>query len=144
MGVGPRGQEWDMHVLWYGPGADPGSIDPWLRPGQSSNAYYRTWPVKPDADGKKPGALYYDNPRVTELLDKAKIESDPEKRKAYFQEIDCIWNQELPSFTTVAASNMAAKTPRLQGLDWANMAALGQPSRIWRPGDLWIWAQAPK
>jgi len=34
---------------------------------------------------------------------------------------------------------MAAKTSRLQGLDWANMAALGQPSRIWKPGDLWIW-----
>jgi ABC-type transport system substrate-binding protein len=140
-GQGPRGKEFSFNVLWYGPGADPGSIDPWLRPGQSSNAYYRSWPEAPDADGKKPTAPYYNNPRVTELLDKAKVESDPEKRKAYFQEIDCIWNQELPSLTTAAASNMVAKSPRLQGLDWAQMAALGQPSSIWRPGDLWIWDQ---
>jgi len=139
MGEGPRGKEWDFHVLWYGPGADPGSIDPWLRPGQSSNAGYRTWPGRPGPDGKKPDAYYWENPRVTELLDKAKVEADAEKRKAYFQEIDCIWNEELPSFTTVAPSNFAATSPRLQGLDWANMAALGQPSALWKPGDLWVW-----
>jgi len=138
-GQGPRGKEFSFYVLWYGPGADPGSIDPWLRPGQSSNAYYRSWPEKADASGKKPTAPYYNNPQVNELLDKAKVESDPAKRKADFQQIDCIWNQELPSLTTAAASNLAAKTPRLQGLDWANMAALGQPGMVWQPGDLWIW-----
>ncbi len=143
-GLGPRGKEFSFNVLWYGPGADPGSIDPWLRPGQASNAYYRSWPEKEGADGKKATAPYYNNARVNELLDKAKVESNADKRKAYFQEIDCIWNQELPSLTTAAASNLAAKSPRLQGLDWANMAALGQPSLIWHPGDLWIWAQAPK
>lgn len=140
MGEGPRGKDWDFHVLWYGPGADPGSIDPWLRPGQSSNAGYRTWPVRPDANGVKEGAWYWDNPRVTELLDLARVESDPAKRTAYFQEIDCIWNQELPSFTTAAASIMGAKSQRLQGINWQDMAALGQPSTF-RPGDWWVWEQ---
>lgn len=140
MGEGPRGKDWDFHVLWYGPGADPGSIDPWLRPGQSSNAGYRSWPGRPDADGVKKDAWYWENARVTELLDLAKVESDPTKRTAYFQEIDCIWNQELPSLTTVAASIMGAKSRRLQGINWQDMAALGQPSTF-RPGAWWVWQQ---
>ena len=140
MGEGPRGKDWDFHVLWYGPGADPGSIDPWLRPGQSSNAGYRSWPARPDAAGVKEGAWYWENPRVTELLDLAKVESDPAKRTAYFQEIDCIWNEELPSLTTVAASIMGAKSSRLQGINWQDMAALGQPSTF-LPATWWVWQQ---
>ena len=46
----------------------------------------------------------YENPRVQELFALTAKETDPEKRIKYFQEMDCIFNQELPVFTTAAPS----------------------------------------
>ena len=137
-GEGPRGKEWDIHVLWTGPGADPGFIANGLL-ADSGNYYTRTWPFKPGADGKKPNAPLYDNKRVVELLGLGKLEMDPAKRTKIFQEIDCIWNDELPAITMAAASNMVGKSLKLQGLDWAGMAALGQPYVVYRAEKLWIW-----
>ncbi len=137
-GEGPRGKEWDIHVLWTGPGADPGFIESGLTPG-NSNYHTRTWPFSPGADGNKPNAPEYENKRVTELLAQGKAEMDDAKRVKIFQEIDCIWNDELPAITMAAASNMAGTSTRIQGLDWASMAALGQPYMIYKPGNLWIW-----
>ncbi|NLE43471.1 MAG: hypothetical protein GX620_02015, partial [Chloroflexi bacterium] len=87
------GRNWDFHVLLYGPGADPGTIDTFMLPNSTSNWGYRSWPFYPDKDaGKKLDAWIYDNPRVNELIAMAQKETDPEKRKQYYQEVDCIWN----------------------------------------------------
>ena len=83
----------------------------------------------------------YENARVSELFALTAKETDPEKRTKYFQEIDCILNQEIPFFTTAAPSFILSKSPRLQGVDWQNGASLGQWMQMYRPGDLWLWQQ---
>jgi ABC-type transport system substrate-binding protein len=141
-GEGPRGKDYDFHVLLFGPGTDPGAIAPFLTPGSNSNFGYRTWPFEPDpTTGLKPDPWYYDNPRVTELLDLAASETDPAQRAEYFQEIDCIWNEELPAFMTASPSFVAGKSQRLQGLDWQENAGLGQWTQMYRPGDWWVYQQ---
>ena len=62
-----------------------------------------------------------------------------EKRKEYFQEVDCIWNEEMPIPTLVAASYMAARSERLQGVDWQTWAGMGKYTLMYKPGDWWIW-----
>jgi ABC-type transport system substrate-binding protein len=141
-GEGPRGKDWDIHVLLFGPGTDPGGVTPFLLPDSKSNWGYRTWPFTPDPNtGKKVDAWVYDNPRMTELLGLASAETDPEKRKEYFQEIDCIWNEELPAFMTASPSLVAAKSNRLQGTDWQENAGLGQWTQMYKPGDWWLFEQ---
>ena len=83
----------------------------------------------------------YENARVSELFALTAKETDPEKRTKYFQEIDCILNQEIPFFTTAAPSFILSKSPRLQGVDWQNGASLGLWMQMYRPGDLWLWQQ---
>jgi peptide/nickel transport system substrate-binding protein len=139
-GEGPRGKDWDFHVLLFGPGTDPGAVVPFLTPGSNSNWGYRSWPFPANPDtGVKDDAWYYDNPRVTELLELQAVETDPEKRKEYFQEIDCIWNEELPAFMTASPSFVAAKSTRLQGVDWQENAGLGGWTSMYRPGDWWLF-----
>jgi ABC-type transport system substrate-binding protein len=141
-GQGPRGPDFDFNVLLYGPGVDPGACTPWLTPDSPTNVGYRGWPFRPDPDtGLKPDPYYYDNPRVAELLVLAAEETDPEVRKTYFQEIDCIWNVELPSLMTASPSFLIGTSTRLQGLDWQTNAALGTWTTMYRPGDWWIWQQ---
>ena len=66
-------------------------------------------------------------------------ETDPAKRTKYFQEIDCILNEEIPYFVTAAPSFVLSKSKRLQGVDWENGASLGWWMALYRPGDLWLW-----
>jgi len=140
-GEGPRGKDWDFHVLLFGAGTDPGGVAPFLVPG-TGNWGYRTWPFVPDqASGLKPDPWYYENPRVIELLDLAAKATDPEQRKAYFQEIDCIWNAELPAFMTASPSFVAGKSIRLQGVNWQENAGLGAWTEMYKPGDWWLWQQ---
>ena len=69
-GNGPRGKDWDFHVLLFGPGADPASLAPFLTPGNAANWGYRSWPFPPNPDtGRKDDPYLYDNPRVNELLE---------------------------------------------------------------------------
>lgn len=140
-GKGTRGTNWDLHVLMTGPGADPGNITPFVKSDAGSNFGARGWPTfwetfKPDPDG-----YIYKNERVDELLAQGMKETDFEKRKAIYQELDCIYNQELPAISTVAPADLMAKSKRLQGVDWANWAAVGQTNNagLFRPGDWWIW-----
>jgi peptide/nickel transport system substrate-binding protein len=139
-GEGPRGREWDYHVLIFGAGAEPGHVTPYLLPGSAYNFGYRNWPFPVDREtGLKPDPWYYENTRLTELLGLASTETDSEKRKEYFQEIDCIWNEELPALMIASAPFVAAKSKRLQGLDWYENATVGNLDVMYRPGDWWIW-----
>ena len=87
-----------------------------MLPDSRSNWGYRSWPFQPDAEsGAKEGAYVYDHERVTELVLMAQQETDPDKRKEYYQEIDCIWNEELPALTTASPSMVIAKSPSPAG-----------------------------
>jgi len=83
----------------------------------------------------------FDNPRVQELFALTAKETDPEQRTKYFQEIDCILNQEIPYFTTASPSFILSKSKRLQGVDWENQAPLGWWMALYKPGDFWLWQQ---
>ena len=141
-GVGPRGPDWDFHVLLFGAGADPGSGDGFLLPDSKGNWGYRASPIVPDAaTATKKGAWIYDNPRVNELVLMAQKETDPEKRKGYYQEIDCIWNVEHPAFATASPSFLIGTSLRLQGLDWQTNAGVAHWTRMYKPGDWWLWVK---
>jgi len=139
-GDGPRGKDWSFHVLLFGPGVDPGGITPFMLPDSRGNWGYRSWPERPDpTTGEKSPEWVYDNPRVNELLDLAAKETDPQKRMEYFQEIDCIWNVEHPALVTASPMFLAAKTDRMQGIDWQTNAELGLWTSMYRPQDWWVW-----
>jgi ABC-type transport system substrate-binding protein len=141
-GEGPRGRDWDFHVLLTGPQADPGTILPFIDPDSGSNFGYRGWPFDTDpASGVKEGAWIYNNERIAELVPMAISESDPQKRIEIYQEIDCIWNQEFPAMSTASPSYMVAKTKRLQGVDWPTNAGLGAWTSMYKVGDWWLWEQ---
>ena len=139
-GSGTYGKEWDFHVLLFGPGADPGSILPFISEDSTSNVSYRSWPEKPDATtGLKPTAEYYTNPALPDLIAQAEIETDPQKRIEIYQQIDCIWNEELPAFMTASPPFVVAKSQRLQGVDWQSNAGLGFWTKMYKPGSWWLW-----
>ncbi|MBX3012156.1 MAG: ABC transporter substrate-binding protein [Caldilineaceae bacterium] len=141
-GRGERGRDWDFHVLLFGPGADPGGILPFMTEDSTSNWGYRSWPEAPDAGtGLKPTAEDYTNPALPALIEQAKIESDPQKRIEIYQQIDCIWNEDLPALMTASPSFVAAKSVRLQGVDWQTNAGLGIWTKMYKPGSWWIWEQ---
>ena len=115
-------------------------MEPFLIPDSTANWGYRNWPFPPDPEtGKKEGVWYWENPRVTDLLAQAKVELDEEKRTKMFQEIDCILNEEFPTFHTAAASLVHGKSPRLQDVDYVAMSAAGQYASLWGIWDWWIW-----
>lgn len=138
-GNGPRGQDWDFHVLLFGPGVDPGGILPFITEDSNTNWAYRSWPVSPNAEGVKEGVVRYTNPDLPALIEQALVETDPDKRIEIYQQIDCIWNNDLPAFMTASPSFIAARSTLLQGTDWQNNAGLGHWTRMYRPGDLWVW-----
>jgi peptide/nickel transport system substrate-binding protein len=138
-GNGPRGKDWDFHVLLFGPGVDPGAILPFITEDSGANWGYRSWPFAPNADGIKEGAVRYTNPELPALIEQALVETDPDKRIEIYQQIDCIWNNDLPAFMTASPSFLAAKSIALQGADWQNNAGLGKWTNMYRPGDWWVW-----
>ena len=136
-----RGTDWDLHVLATCPGADPGNIAPFVKSDATSNFGARGWPTfwttfKPD-----PAGYIYKNAKLDELIVQGMKETDFEKRKALYQQVDCIWNEELPAITTIAPADLMASSKRLQGVDWNNWAGVGQTNNagLFRPGDWWIW-----
>jgi ABC-type transport system substrate-binding protein len=138
-GSGPRGKDHDFHVLLFGPGVDPQHMGAFVKTDADSNYWLWGLPEEPNPDtGKKEGPVY-DNPRIVELFDLAAAETDDAKRTELFQEIDCIWNEEWPFLATAAASFISAKSTRMQGLDWDNLAGLGNWTQMYKPGDWWIW-----
>ncbi len=137
-GRGPRGKDWDYHVLLFGPGSDPGNPAAFVDPTSTANWGYRTWPEPPGADGRKKPGWVYDNPKMTELFKQGARESDPAKRTAIYQQIDCIWNEEMPAIPIASPSFMIAKSTRMQGVDWQNNAGLAQWTSMFKPGDWWI------
>ena len=139
-GNGPRGVDWDFHVLLFGPGADPGVILPFITPGSGTNWGHRSWPEAPNPEtGLKDNAVYFEHPDLPPLLEAARSETDPDARVEIYQQIDCIWNETLPAFQTASPSFLAARSQFLQGTDWQNHAGLGFWLRMYRPGDLWVW-----
>lgn len=140
-GKGPRGKDWDFHVLLFGPGADPGTPESFVDPKSTSNMGYRTWPESPAANGKKNPGWVYDNPKMTDLFKQGREESDPQKRIAIYQQIDCIWNQEFPAYMFASPSFVLAKSTRLQGLDWPTNASIGLWTSMYKPGDWWLSAK---
>jgi peptide/nickel transport system substrate-binding protein len=137
-GKGPRGENWDFHVLLFGPGSDPGTPESFIDPNSTSNWAYRSWPEPPGPDGRKKPAWVYNNPKLLELYQQGKTESDPQKRIPIYQQADCIWNEELPCIMIASPSFMIAKSKRLQGVDWQTNAGLALWTRMYRPGDWWI------
>ena len=139
-GNGARGQDWDFHVLLFGPGVDPGGILPFITEDAGSNWGHRSWPENPNPDtGNKENAVRYTHPDLPGLIEQALAETDPEARVAIYQEIDCIWNHDLPAFMTASPSILAAKSNLLQGVDWQSNAGLAIWTRMYKPGDMWIW-----
>ncbi len=139
-GNGPRGQDWDFHVLLFGPGADPGGILPFITEDSGANWGYRSWPEAPNPEtGVKDNAVRYTSPELAALIEQARVETDPQARIEIYQQIDCIWNEELPAFMTASPSFLAARSNMLQGTDWQTNAGLGFWLRMYRPGDLWVW-----
>jgi ABC-type transport system substrate-binding protein len=137
-GKGPRGKNWDFHVLLYGMGADPGTPEAFVDPKSTSNWGYRTWPEEPDASGKKHPAWVYDNAKMSALLVQGRQESDPTKRAAIYQQIDCMWNQDLPCLMIASPSHMIAMSTRLQGVDWQTNAGIGEWTTMFKPGNYWV------
>jgi len=143
-GDGPRGTDWDFHVLLFGPGADPGGILPFIDPDSDGNWARRSWPENPDPEtGRKENAAPYENPGLPELIAQARVETDPQKRIEIYQQIDCIWNEDLPAIMTASPAFVAGRGLRLQGLDWQNLAGLGFWTKMYKPGDWWIWDIEP-
>jgi peptide/nickel transport system substrate-binding protein len=139
-GNGPRGQDWDFHVLLFGPGADPGAILPFITPDSTTNWGYRSWPEAPNPEtGLKDNAVYFQHPDLPALIDAARIETDPATRVDIYQQIDCIWNEYHPAFATASPSFLAARSQYLQGTDWQTNAGLGFWLRLYHPEDLWVW-----
>jgi peptide/nickel transport system substrate-binding protein len=139
-GNGARGADWDFHVLLFGPSADPGVILPFITPGRGENWGYRSWPESPNpATGRKDNAVDYTNPALPALIEQALVETDPAARTEIYQQIDCIWNEDLPAFMTASPSILAARSTGLQGTDWQNNAGLAIWTRMYKPGDWWIW-----
>jgi len=143
-GPGPRGKDWDTMVLLWGPGADPQGMSFLSDPTSTTNS--GVWGC-PDSWGSIPAEEFlktcwkYENARVSELFSMTAKETDPAKRTQYFQEIDCILNQEIPFFTTAAPSFVLSKSKRLQGVSWETGASLGLWMVLYRPGDFWLWQQ---
>jgi len=142
-GRGPRGRDWDTQVLLWGPGADPQGMAFLADPNSQTNAGVWGCPDQYDTD-KWNTCWKYENARVQELFGLTAKETDPAKRTKYFQEIDCILNQEIPFFTTAGPSFILSKSKRLQGVDWATGASLGWWMALYKPGDLWIWDTTKK
>jgi peptide/nickel transport system substrate-binding protein len=144
-GKGPRGKDWDTMVLLWGPGADPQGMSFLSDPTSKTNSGMWGCPDAWNSSIKLEDALKtcwkYENARVSELFGLTAKETDPAKRTKYFQEIDCILNQEIPFFTTAAPSFILSKSKRLQGVDWPTEASLGWWMALYRPGDFWLWQQ---
>jgi peptide/nickel transport system substrate-binding protein len=144
-GKGPRGKDYDTQVLLWGPGADPQGMSFLADPTSSTNAGMWGCPDAWNTDIPKEQALktcwLYQNPRVQELFALTAKETDPAKRTQYFQEIDCILNEEIPFFETAAPSFILSKSKRLQGVNWPDGASLGLWMQLYRPGDFWLWQQ---
>jgi peptide/nickel transport system substrate-binding protein len=134
-------QPWDAHVFLGGPGADPASIAPFIKSDASNNLGARGWPSFWETFKPDPTGYIYNNAKVDELLDQGMKETNFEERKLIYQQIDCIWNEELPAITTVAPADLMARSKRLQGVDWANWAGVGQINNpgLYRPFEWWIW-----
>jgi len=140
-GKGPRGKEWSFSMQGGGVGFDPGGADSYLRSTSTQNVGYFHYPWPAGKDGKKAPDWVYKNARVDELLDLAKKETNLDKRKADFQEIDCIYNQD-PLWLPIALPNLnGAQSKRLQGVDWPTMASKGLVDYLYSVGDWWIWQQ---
>ena len=139
-GNGPRGQDWDFHVLLFGPGADPGVILPFISPDSTTNWGYRSWPEAPNAEtGLKDNAVYFEHPDLPALIEAARSETDPEARV------------ESTSRSTASGMSIIRPLRRHPRPSWppaANCcrvqigrlnAGLGFWLRMYRPGDLWVW-----
>jgi ABC-type transport system substrate-binding protein len=132
-------------VLLWGPGADPQGMSFIADPTSKTNAGMwgcpDSWNPEITLEDALKTCWKYENPRVQELFALTAKETDPEKRIKYFQEMDCIFNQEIPVFTTAAPSFILSKSKRLQGVDWPTGASLGYWMQLYRPGDFWLWQQ---
>jgi peptide/nickel transport system substrate-binding protein len=144
-GDGPRGKDWDTMVLLWGPGADPQGMsflsDPTSKTNSGMWGCPDAWNPSISLEQALKACWKYENARVSELFSLTAKETDPAKRTKYFQEIDCILNQEIPFFTTAAPSFILSKSKRLQGVDWPTEASLGWWMALYRPGDFWLWQQ---
>jgi len=136
-----RGASWDFHVLMTGPGADPGNVTPFMKSDGVSNFGMRGIPKYWETLKNDPSLWHYKNDKADELLAQGLKETDPEKRKAIYQQVDCIWNEEMPAVVTVFPAEILATSKRLQGVDWANWAGIGYTNNagLFKPGDWWIW-----
>jgi peptide/nickel transport system substrate-binding protein len=142
-GKGPRGKDYDTTVLLWGPGADPQGMsflsDPTSKTNSGMWGCPDSWDPNIKLEDAQKTCWKYENARVSELFALTAKETDPAKRIKYFQEIDCILNEEIPFFVTAAPSFVLSKSKRLQGVQWETGASLGLWMALYRPGDLWLW-----
>jgi peptide/nickel transport system substrate-binding protein len=59
----------------------------------------------------------YNNPEVDSLLDQARVETDPAKQVAIYQQVQAIANQELPLAPLFDQENIIAGTHKVKGLN---------------------------
>jgi peptide/nickel transport system substrate-binding protein len=138
---GKTGRDWDFTVLATGPGMDPGNVLAFMKSDSSNNFGARGIPGWWVANKVQPGAWVYKNDKADQLLTQGQTEVDPAKRAAIYQQVDCIWNEDLPAIQFAFASDLMAKSTRVQGVDWQNWAGLGlitAPAQF-RLADWWVW-----
>ena len=77
-GNGARGQDWDFHVLLFGPGVDPGGILPFITEDSNANWGHRSWPESPNPEsGIKDNAVRYTHPDLPGLIEQSTFRNRP-------------------------------------------------------------------
>lgn len=77
-----------------------------------------TFTLDPDVSSlyTKTGAynfMSYDNPKSDELLNKGKSEADPEKRKKLYDEVQEIWEEDMPIITLFSDFDFSAVSKKV-------------------------------
>jgi peptide/nickel transport system substrate-binding protein len=65
---------------------------------------------------KRANRGYYSNPRVDELIDQARREVDPEKRRTLYAEVQRIVAEELPYINLWYLDNVVVHSPRVRNI----------------------------
>lgn len=133
-GRGPRGTEFDFAIANWGPGTNPYVLEPYMV-GTVDLGY---WPLDVERD-------YHWNEysanaeEAADLWGKIFAETDIEAQKPYFQQLDCILNEEVFIPHLIGESWIALKSKRLQGIDLdLNVSVYIVPMMV-DMANWWIW-----
>ncbi|MBI1387015.1 MAG: peptide ABC transporter substrate-binding protein [bacterium] len=98
-----RKHEFQAHMAGWGTGTDP-------------DTGWNLWRTEEYEDGRNYGG--YSNPRVDELFELGRHEFDPDKRKAYYQEIHKLVYDDQPYLFLYNRSSTYAINKRIRGIQY--------------------------